>query len=125
VRGEIGDRDDLGVAIVTMGRPEEAAAFCRTERLPFTCLSDRARAAYRAYGLRRGTALQLMQPEAMLGYARAASKGYFPSAPVGDAYQLGGIFLVGTDGRIIYAHYPRHPTDHPPAGELARVAGRA
>ena len=71
----MGDRADLTVGVVTMGRPDEAAAFCRMERLPFLCLSDRGRSAYRAYGLRRGTPVEVMGPETMLGYTRAATKG--------------------------------------------------
>lgn len=124
MRGEIGGREDLTVAIVTMGRPEEAAALCRCERSPFLCLSHRAQATYRAYGLRRGSAVEVMGPETMLGYTRAAAKGYFAGVPVGDVYQLGGLFLANTAGRVRYAHHPRHATDHPPPGEVAHVVER-
>ena len=124
MRDEAGSQGGLAVAIVTMGKPEDAGAFCQRERLSFQCLSDPSRSAYRAYGLRRGTLNEVMGPEPMLGYMRAAMKGNFARVPVGDIYQLGGVFLIGTDGRLHYAHYPRHAGDHPLRGEIARAVGR-
>lgn len=103
-----------------MGSPEEADSFCRAERLPFRCLSDPDRSAYRAFGLRRGTALEVIGPEPLLRGLRAAARGYFPRMPVGDVYQLGGVFLIDREGSVRYAHYPRTSADHPPAGELRR-----
>jgi hypothetical protein len=125
LRDEVGDRRELTVAIVTMGKPDEAGAFCRRARLPFLCLSDPARSAYRAYGLRRGTLGEVMGPEPLLGYVRAAAKGHVVGMPVGDVYQLGGVFVIGTDGGVRYAHYARHAGDHPLPGEIARAAARA
>jgi AhpC/TSA antioxidant enzyme len=122
LRDEVGQVSGVTVAVVTMGRPEEASAFCQRERLPFRCLSDPARAAYRAYGLRRGGLTEIMGPGPMLGMMRAATRGHFVGVPVGDVYQLGGVFLIGTDGRLRYLHYARHAGDHPAPGEIARAA---
>jgi len=122
VRGEIGERDDLHVALITMGKPSEAAAFCRAQRLPYACLSDPARRSYRAFGLRRGGVAEVMGPAPAIAALRAASKGHIMGRPVDDVYQLGGIFLVNTDGRIAYARYPRHAGDQPAAGELQQAA---
>ena len=124
MRGEIGERDDLTVALITMGKPPDAAAFCRAERLPYACLSDPARRSYRAFGLRRGTMADVMGPGPALASVRAASKGHFIGRPVEDVDQLGGIFLVNTDGRIGYARYPRHAGDQPANGELAQAVAR-
>ncbi len=125
MRGEIGERDDLTVALITMGRPAEAAAFCRAQRLPYRCLSDPARRSYRAFGLRRGTPIDVMGPGPAIAALRAAGKGYFVGRPVGDVYQLGCIFLVTTDGRIAFARYPSHAGDQPAPGDLARVVAQA
>ena len=125
MRDEAGDQRDVTVAVVTMGKPDEAAAFCRSERLPFLCLADPARQAYRAYGLRRGSMTDVLGPASVMAGLRAAAKGHFPSVPVGDVYQLGGLFLIEQSGRVRYAYYPRDSGDHPPAGEIARVVARA
>lgn len=114
----------MHVALITMGKPPEAAAFCRAQRLPYTCLSDPARRSYRAFGLRRGTTADVMGPAPMLAGLRAASKGHFVGRPVDDVYQLGGIFLVNTDGRLGYARYSRHAGDQPAAGELRRAVSQ-
>jgi hypothetical protein len=111
----------VSVAVATMGKPAEAAEFCQRQRLPFRCLSDPARTLYRAYGLRRGSTSEIMGPETVLAGFRAAAKGYFPSVPVQDVYQLGGVFLIGTDGTVRYAHYPRHAGDNPPSGAIKRA----
>lgn len=121
MRGEIGKRADITAAVVTMGNPAEAGEFCRRQRLPFRCLSDPSRGAYRAYGLRRGAVAQVIGPETVMAGLRAAAKGFFPSMPVQDAYQLGGVFLIGTDGTVRYAHYPRHAGDNPPSGAIRRA----
>jgi hypothetical protein len=125
LRDEAGPAPGVTVGIVTMGKPEEASAFCARQRLPFRCLSDPARTAYRAYGLRRGRLTEVMGPEPMLRLARAAAKGHLVGVPVGDVYQLGGVFLIGTDGHLRYVHYARHAADHPSRGEVARVVGRS
>ncbi len=104
-----------------MGTPAEASAFCKQAQLPFTCLSDPSRASYRAFGLRRGSLNDVIGPVAVLAGLRAATKGHFVGRPVNDVYQLGGIFLIGTDGSISYARYPRHSGDNPPAGEIRRL----
>jgi peroxiredoxin len=125
LRGEIGTRTDVSVAVVTMGKPAEAAEFCRRRLLPFRCLSDPARAAYRAYGLRRGSTNEIMGPATVLAGFRAAARGHLPSVPVQDVYQLGGVFLIDTDGTVRYAHHPRHAGDNPRAGALRRAVEQA
>jgi hypothetical protein len=39
-------------------------------------------------------------------------------------YLLGGIFLIGADGRVQDAHYPRHVGDRPASGAIAGIVGR-
>lgn len=121
MRDEAGNQQQLTVAVVTMGTPAETSAFCAGAHLPFTCLSDPSRASYRAFGLRRGSLNDLIGPAAMLAGLRAAAKGHFIGRPVNDVYQLGGIFLIGRDGCIRYARYPRHSGDNPPTGEIRRL----
>ncbi len=125
LRGEAGNQQDVAIAVVTMGTPQEAAAFCQQAKLPFTCLSDPARTSYRAFGLRRGSLNEVVGPASVLSGLRAAAKGHFVGRPVNDVYQLGGLFLISTDGRIRYARYPRHSGDNPPAGEIRKVLAGA
>jgi peroxiredoxin len=121
LRAEVGGRKDVTVALVTMGSPTEAAKFCQARRLPFRCLSDPARAVYRAYGLRRGTRGEVGGLQTAPAYLRATTRGHLPGRPVGDVYQLGGVFVIDIDGTVRYAHYPRHAGDHPPSGAVSRA----
>ncbi|MHB8575268.1 MAG: AhpC/TSA family protein [Dehalococcoidia bacterium] len=125
MRDEAGGQDGVGVAIVTMGKPPDAADFCRRAKVPFVCLSDPARTSYRAFGLRRGSLSDVMGPAVLLPSLRAAAKGHFVGRPVDDVYQLGGLFVIGADGRIGYARYPRNSGDNPSDGTIRRIVAEA
>lgn len=121
MRDELATSTTIAVAVVSMGGPEVAHEFCARQRLPFICLSDPSRASYRAYGLRRGARMDVFGPATLPAGLRAAAHGHFVGRPVGDVYQLGGTFLIGRDGIVRYARYPKHAGDHPAAAELRRV----
>lgn len=121
MRDELKANVSADVAVVTMGGPETARQFCERQHLPFTCLSDPSRASYRAYGLRRGGLMDLFGPASLAAGLRAAVHGHLVGVPVGDAYQLGGTFLISLDGTVRYARYPGHAGDHPSAAELKQA----
>ncbi len=82
--------------------------------MPFDCLGDPDRAAYRAVGLERGSAVEVVGPQLVKGLLRAGRKGSLPGIPVGDVTQRPGIFVVAPEGRVAYAHYHRDSSDNPP-----------
>lgn len=106
---------------VTMGDPRGAKALCDRMNVPFPCLADADRAGYKAFGLRRGTGMEVMGPANWAAGMRAAAKGHLPSAPVGDPMQLPGTFIIDRDGIVQYARYARHASDHPEVSELVRA----
>jgi peroxiredoxin len=87
-------------------------------RVPFTCLADPQRSAYRAFALRRGGPAELFGPRVLLRYAQAALKGHLGGVPAGDTRLLPGTFIIDRHGRVRYARYARHAGDHPPVEEL-------
>jgi hypothetical protein len=98
---------------VAMCRPREAASFCGSRAPAVTCLCDPGRAAYAAYGLSRGTVLQLVGPRTAAAGLRAALSGHMQGRTAGDPAMMPGTFAVDTDGVVRAVHYACHPGDQP------------
>jgi len=45
--------------------------------------------------------------------------------PTEDTLQLGGDFVVGRDGRLVYVYRSKGPADRPPVDDLIAAARRA
>lgn len=66
-----------------------------------------------AYGLTRGGASMMLNPNMYLASARAISKGFVQGEATGDTGMLPGTFVVDRQGIIQYAYYSTHAGDHP------------
>jgi hypothetical protein len=104
------ERRSATVAAVAPGSPIRTKQLCDSHRVPFRCLADPDREAYRAFGLARGSIAQVMGPDVMFKTMRSMFRGNF-GPPGGDVFQLGGTFVIGTDGLIRLAHAARDPSD--------------
>ncbi|MBX6764837.1 MAG: redoxin domain-containing protein [Rubrobacteraceae bacterium] len=102
------------VALVSMADPEQTARFCEKMDLPFECLSDPERHAYRAFGLRRGNILEVAGPRNWGSGIRAVLEGQRQGPTAGDPMQLPGAFVFDASGRLRLAHYARASADNPP-----------
>jgi peroxiredoxin len=105
------------VTVVTMGNVAQTAAFRDRNRLPFTCLADPERVAYKAFGVPVGTVGQIAGPAVWGGGLKAVLRAGF-GKPVGDILQLHGSFIIDRDGIIRFIHLPRHSADRPTNDEL-------
>ena len=94
----------------------------------YPVLVDGARVAYRAWGLRRASAWNVWADPRVWGrYAVLLLRGERIRGFGADALQLGGDFVVGRDGTLVYARPQRHD-DRPPVADLLRaveLAGRS
>ena len=116
------DAAGLRVVLVGMGTPEDARAFRIGMRLPFQVLSDPDRSAYRRYGLlkidrqrRRGFREAWKLLAAIAHHGGAISRNQ-------DMAQLGGVFVIGRDDIVRYAHRAVVTSDNPPVDALLRAA---
>jgi peroxiredoxin len=98
------------VAAVTQGTPEQTARLCERHSIPFRCLADPFRDAYRAFGLTRGGLVEVMAPQVLIKAALSAARGNF-GPPGGDVFQMPGTFVIGTDGIIWLAYRSRDASD--------------
>lgn len=108
----------LRLAIVSHASAEATKQFCDQRAPGVTCLADPERAAYHAYGLYQGNFWQtLLSPRIWASNRQLArKKGYKPELPPTgqDPYQMSGLFIIGTDGRIRLPYYYEDIADHPP-----------
>jgi hypothetical protein len=107
------------VALIGLGRPDQALEFCRHRRVPFACLTSPDRSAHRAYGLRRGTVNQVAGPRLWLPWLWSSVTGNPQSRfGQGDPAQLPGTFVVDTAGVVRYAYRGHRSDDNPPNREV-------
>ena len=107
-----------GIAVVAIGvgSVQDAAELKAWLKLPSTVLADPEQAGYRAYGLGRGSVMQLASPKVFAAGLKAMAQGNKQVKATGDPKQLPGTFVVDQYGLVRFAH----PATH--AGDLASVA---
>ncbi len=84
-------------------------------------ISDREKRLYTAFGLERGSLVQLVGPAVIGRGARAMLRGHGIGRPAGDPLLMPGLFLIAPDGRILARHTFRHIGDHPDFARFADV----
>jgi hypothetical protein len=81
-------------------------------------VADLPKRFYTAFGIERGGIREMFGLRVWVAGLRAALKGNFGGAPVGDPWTMPGLVLVRGD-TIIWKHRFRHAGDHP---DFARIA---
>ena len=105
--------------------PRLRASLLHRLDVPYPVLVDRERAVYEAWGLGRGSVLDIWaDPRVWLRYAAELARGARLRRPGADTLQLGGDFVVDPAGVVAYAR-PQRRDDRPPVAELVRALERA
>jgi len=119
--GELGDNTD--VVLVTFTEPANLESYSRHNRLDFPILMDSNRDAYRSFGLGRGSVWRIYGWRAIRRYIGILKSDGFKGLgrPTEDTLQLGGDFIVDTDGNLIYGFWGAGPDDRPSADDLISV----
>jgi peroxiredoxin len=115
------DKIGAQVVLVGMGTPEESSAFEMKFDIPFPLISDPKRKLYQAFGLKQISALELLSPSVAFKGILAMTKGHTIGIPIGDVRQLPGVFIINTDGRIVYSYFARDPSDHPDSDTILKA----
>lgn len=110
------------VAAVTMGKPYEAKMFCAQRSPDVVCLSNPDQSAYKEYAIGKISAQDVINPGSWAAWVKVMGKGFKPGSPgEQDAQQLGATFIIGTDGKVLLAHYNRYMGDNPKVEKLQEV----
>jgi NAD(P)-dependent dehydrogenase (short-subunit alcohol dehydrogenase family) len=119
LRGELDEIRARGAELVIVGNG--AASFAKAFREDFELdgplLVDPELRAYRAAGLRRGR-VELLSPRLPRNALRAFRSGARQGAVQGDAWQLGGVFVIRPGGELAFRHVSREAGDHPAVAEI-------
>ena len=122
--------DELGeateVVLITFTDLEALAEYRDRNALPFTVVSDTDRAAYRAFGLGRGSVARVWGWRAGLRYVGLLRDSGLRALrrPTEDTLQLGGDFVVDPDGTLVYGFWGDGPDDRPSVDDLIAAVGR-
>lgn len=107
------------VVAIFQYRAESTHSFCRGRSVPFECLGDPGRGAYRAVGLGRGTWKEYLGLRVFRQRRRAREAGARQGLPRGgDVAQRPGTFVVDTNGNVVFAHYNEDSTDNPAVADV-------
>jgi len=110
------------VVIISFGSPYNAQLWEKETQSKFTLLLDPERNAYRAYGLERSM-LRSWGLNTFLTYSRLMLRGRKWRGIQGDSGQLGGDFILNTNGIVRLAYYSRDPSDRPSVSHLLDILG--
>ena len=108
------------VLVITFGSFPLAQAWLEETCTPFHLLLDSERVAYRAYRLERSF-LRSWGPKTIWRYVRLLAAGRKWRGIQGDSAQLGGDFIVDTNGVIRLAYRSHDPTDRPSVAHLMKI----
>ena len=111
--------EGFGASLVLIGNGtvEQACEYKQRESLPFRLLVDPKLVGYQAMELKRNL-LAGFRPRSFFRLARALRAGFRGGPIEGDAYQLGGLFVIARDGEVWYDHVSHEPGDEPPIEDI-------
>ena len=119
MRDSIKEIHERGAELVIVGNGARnfAEAFAEDFDLTGPLFIDPELRAYRAAGLRRGR-VELLSPRMPLNALRAMGSGARQEGVQGDAWQLGGVFVIRPNGDLVYEYASREAGDHPPIPDI-------
>jgi peroxiredoxin len=112
----------IDVVLVSSGTPAQAEVFRRDYRVPFTVICDPDRVLFRTYSLREMTLRDYLSPRMYLKSVQVMMQGYGHKSGEGSEAQLGGVFIIDTNGKVAYAHIAADAADHPSPQEILQAA---
>lgn len=115
---------DLNIAFVGMGEPRQAQSFKGKLASPHPYICDPERQLYTAFNLGRGKAGQVVGPKMFLRGFGAVLRGQWVGLPIGDPWQMPGIFLIETDGRVSWEYRSSNASDNLSLGRIQQSFGR-
>jgi peroxiredoxin len=120
--------EEAGASIVLIGQggAKGAAKFCAEKEVPFTCLADPRKEAYRAFGLKRGSPREFTGPQMLGRYVKANLRRETRQGSIvgHDVRQMPGTFVVDTGGVVRFAHRNRDSADNPSNQAILSVLQR-
>jgi len=121
--------EEAGVSLVVIGQgqPRHAEHFMEEYGVEdLNVLVDPSRGTYEMAGAKVATYDELFGPAVVAkGIAAAVKDKVVQGKTQGHAAQLGGVLVIDTGGRVVYAHMSDDASDVPPNSEVLEAARSA
>lgn len=108
------------VVTISFGIDYWARMWLQETESPFPFLVDPEREAYHAFGL-QSSIVRSWMPQNLWYYAKATLQGREKFGKRGDPHQLGGDFIIDSQGIVRLAHPSKEPTDRPDVEKLLQI----
>jgi peroxiredoxin len=109
------------IVLVCMGRVQEAVDFRRKMEIPQPLVSDPNKLLYEAFGLRRGSFGQILNPTLARKSIRLMQSGHKFGVLKHDPWMMAGVFRIEQDGDVSYTHYTADIADNLSGAEIAQL----
>ena len=118
------------VVVIAFEQRELLSRLAEDYPAEWTFISDPERKLYEIYGVESAAWTRIYAPRTLVYYLRThlrrifrrpAQRPAFDAERDTDRSQLGGDFLIGADGRILYVHPSAEPADRPSAETLLGI----
>lgn len=111
---------DVNIVFVTMAPADQTEAFRQKMQSPHRFICDPDKALYSHFELPKGGLTQVLSPQVFVRAIGATLQGHANSRTEADPMQLPGVFIVDTDGAILWSHKARHAADNPTPEEIEK-----
>lgn len=111
---------DVNIVFVTMGSSEQTEAFRKEMASPHRFICDPERALHQHFDVRRGDIGKVLHPQVFIKGIGAAMSHGMQKKPETDPMQMPGVFVIDTDGEVLWEHRARHAADNPSGEEIAK-----
>ena len=117
--------EEAGATLAFVGNGSQffARAFREDLNLDAPVLIDPELRAFKAAGLKRGV-IELLSPKLPINAVRAFASGARQSSIQGDAFQLGGAFVIAPGGESLFEQRSRVAGDHADVGDILAALQR-
>lgn len=110
------------MAAIGNGTAVMAQDFAEQFKVGIDLYTDPSRKSYDVAGWRRPLASAVLGLGTVLKASRRAMKAGFRQGKVqGDAFQLGGVLVIGTDGTVLFEHGDKAAGDHASIEDIVRA----
>ena len=109
------------IVLVCMGRIQETADFKRKMEIPQVMVSDPNKLLYEAFGLRRGSFGQVINPTLTRKSIKLLKGGHRWGMLKGDPWMLAGVFRIEQDGEVSASHYATDISDNLSGPAIAQL----
>jgi peroxiredoxin len=114
---------DDNIVFVTLGDPARTEEFRQSMKSPHRFICDPEKKLHAHFNLQRGGLAQMVTANVFVRGVNAVMKGHGVGAPVGDAWQMPGVFLIDPQGAVTWEHRARDAADNPSVEEVRSRLG--